>query len=134
MGERQAYWTDPGGLLEEIKEIDYTGDSANNREILLGGTFNDVEVYPMDTLGAADHLALARSFMAPGGTEVRTVTKFESGACTHASGSAAGAWWQGFEGGRDRVRLGATGSAIYGTNRAAYSYKIIARRYRTIAA
>lgn len=136
MGERQAYWTDPGGVLDEIKEIPYSGDSTNDRVILLGGTYHDVEVYSMQSLESADHLVVAKCFQRPGSSEMRSVTRFVGGGTgmQNALGASGGLYWQGFVAGQDRVTLGSSGSAASGTNRTAYDYLIIARRYRTIAA
>ncbi len=130
MGERQAYWESAGGELEDVKLIDYTGDGTNDRVIALGGVFDTVEVLRRGPLNpAVDHLGRAfavrdvyMAYYQVGGSNL----------VRHVGGSFTDTVFQGFNPARDGVILGSSGGTSPGTNFNAATYRLVAKKFRSM--
>lgn len=130
MGEGGPYWLDQGELTR-VRLIDYTGDGTNDRVIPLGVVCDEVKIIRTDVRNpAVDHLATAYA------TRDTYAVYYEDGAAgavAHAGGGLADAMWQGFNPARDSVILGSAGGNSKGTNQNAVTYRIVAKKYRSMA-
>lgn len=126
-----AYWESPGGELEDVKLLDYTGDGTNDRVLALGAVFDTVKIIMKGNLmTSVDHLAVAYAVR-----EDHQVFyhKGTVDAVRHVGGSFANGMFQGFNPARDSVVLGSTGGTSIGTNLDATGYRLVAKKFRSMA-
>ncbi len=107
-----------------VRIIDYAGNSANNRQIVLGGIYDQALVVSRTegtvsmlvwAIAILDHYAIFQSNATP-----------VFGYLPEALGAAM---WQGFVADRRKVQLGSSGGYPQGTNFTGKSYRLVVWRY-----
>lgn len=129
-GGSSAYWIPAGGvggILLDVKVVDYVGSGANSREIDLGADFQEILIIRRENANQVNRIIHLWAFLELYGYFTTELAEW---------GSAADPSFQGKMTGVDasKIKLGSNGIlSPNGSNQNGALYRIIAKRYDSLS-